>query len=118
MSTEQDSHNAVTTRALGGLIGNGRLVLVAITSESQKIVAQLRQGLNQPTLPAMLAGIHAMETRVDRLFRQALTTLFDDEALDTRLVIKWKEVYELIEEAINQTEKVTGIIETLIIKYA
>lgn len=93
-------------------------MLVAITSETQKIVAQLRQGLNQPTLPPMLAGIHAMETRVDRLFRQALTTLFDDETLDTRLVIKWKEVYELIEEAINQTEKLTGSIETLIIKYA
>jgi len=93
-------------------------MLVAITSETQKIVAQLRQGLNQPTLPAMLAGIHAMETRVDRLFRQALSTLFEDETLDTRLVIKWKEVYELVEEAINQTEKLTGIIETLIIKYA
>ena len=93
-------------------------MLVAITSETQKIVAQLRQGLRQPTLTPMLAGIHAMETRVDRLFRQALTTLFDDETLDTRLVIKWKEVYELIEEAINQTEKISGTIETLIIKYA
>lgn len=93
-------------------------MLVAITSETQKIVAQLRQGLNQPTLTPMLAGIHAMETRVDRLFREALTTLFDDEALDVRLVIKWKEVYELVEQAINQTEKITGTIETLIIKYA
>lgn len=93
-------------------------MLVAITSETQKMVGQLRQGLNQPELKPMLAGIHAMETRVDKLFRQALTTLFDDEALDTRLVIKWKEVYELVEQAINQTEKITGTIETLIIKYA
>jgi predicted phosphate transport protein (TIGR00153 family) len=93
-------------------------MLVAITGETQKIVGQLRQGLNQPSLTPMLAGIHAMETRVDRLFRQALTTLFDDQTIDTRLVIKWKEVYELIEEAINQTEKLTGTIETLIIKYA
>ena len=93
-------------------------MLVAITSEMQKIVAQLRQGLKQPTLTPMLTGIHAMETRVDRLFRDALTTLFEDETLDTRLVIKWKEVYELVEEAINQTEKLSGTIETLIIKYA
>jgi predicted phosphate transport protein (TIGR00153 family) len=93
-------------------------MLVAITSETQKVVAHLRQGLNQPTLTPMLAGVHAMETRVDRLFRQALTSLFDDETLDTRSIIKWKEVYELVEQAINQTEKLTGIIETLVIKYA
>ena len=31
------------------------------------------------------------------MFRQAITCLFDDETLDARALIKWKEVYERIE---------------------
>ena len=63
----------------------------------------------------MVAGIHAMETRSDKAFQQALTTLLNMRAW---MLIKWKEVYELIEKAINRCEKLAGFIESLMIKYS
>ena len=59
-----------------------------------------------------------METHTDRTFRQALTSLFEDNALDIRLLIQWKEIYERIEKAINQCEKLAGFTESLMVKYA
>lgn len=93
-------------------------MLVGITKETQLLVQQLRGGFRQADLKPIIAGIHAMETRSDKAFRLALTGLFDDENLDVRQLIQWKEVYELIEKAINRCEKLAGFIETLIVKYA
>ena len=99
---------------LGGLV----TMLMGITNETQKLVSLLRQGVQQPELKGVIGGIHAMESRTDKAFRQALTFLFDEEALDVRLLIQWKEVYELIESAVNRCEKLTSFIESLIVKYA
>lgn len=99
---------------LGGLVA----MLVGITKETQALVALLRHGFKHGELSAVVAGIHAMETRSDKAFQQALTTLFEDESVDARMLIKWKEVYELIEKAINRCEKLAGFIESLTIKYS
>ncbi len=93
-------------------------MLMGITNETHRLIALLRQGVQQPELAGVIAGIHAMESRTDKAFRQALAFLFDDETLDIRLLIQWKEVYELIESAVNRCEKLASFIESLMIKYA
>ena len=93
-------------------------MLMAITNETHRLITLLRQGVQQPELPGIIAGIHAMESRTDKSFRQALAFLFDDESLDVRLLIQWKEIYELIESAVNRCEKLASFIESLMIKYA
>jgi uncharacterized protein Yka (UPF0111/DUF47 family) len=92
--------------------------LVGITTETQTLIHLLRDGLNQEALAPVIAGIHATESRMDKLFRKALTQLFEDEQLDTRLLIQWKEVFEIIEKATNRTEKLASFIESLMVKYA
>ncbi len=42
----------------------------------------------------------------------------NDETLDIRLLIQWKEIYELIESAVNRCEKLASFIESLMVKYA
>jgi uncharacterized protein Yka (UPF0111/DUF47 family) len=98
---------------LSGLV----VMLVGITKETQILVQLLRQGLKNKELPTIIAGINAMESRMDKSFRQALRSLFDDTGLDTRQLIQWKEVYELIEQAVNRCEKVADLVESLIVKY-
>ncbi len=93
-------------------------MLVGITQETQTLIQHLRGGFKQPELKQVIAGIHAMESRTDKVFRQALTNLFTDDTLDTRQLIQWKEIYELLEKAINRCEKLAGFIESLIVKYA
>jgi uncharacterized protein len=98
---------------LDGLV----VMLVAITKETQVLVQLLRHGLKTKELPTIIGGINAMESRMDKSFRQALRSLFEDTGLDTRQFIPWKEVYEFIEQAVNRCERVAGLVQSLIVKY-
>lgn len=59
--------------------------------------------------------IHELENQGDELWQQAFASLFTEGAnpLD---VIKWKEIYENIEQALDATERVAEIVEEVIQK--
>jgi predicted phosphate transport protein (TIGR00153 family) len=61
--------------------------------------------------------VHRLENEGDRIVRSAIAGLFNDsqEALD---VVKWKDVYGLLEETIDKAEDVANIIERITIKHA
>lgn len=59
--------------------------------------------------------IHAIENQGDDLWQQAFASLFE-EGNSPMDAIKWKEIYEQIEEAIDATERVAEIIEEVIQK--
>lgn len=60
--------------------------------------------------------INRMENLGDKIFKKALAELFD-EIKDPVLVIKWKEVYERLEEAHNVCEDVANILESILLKH-
>ena len=61
--------------------------------------------------------INKLENTMDRVFRDALGHLFD-EIKDPILVIKWKEIYEHLENASDKCEDVADILESIAIKNA
>ncbi|MBI4837768.1 MAG: DUF47 domain-containing protein [Nitrospirae bacterium] len=61
--------------------------------------------------------INRLENRVDRDFRDALGKLFD-EIKDPILIIKWKEIYEHLENASDKCEDVANVMEAIVLKYA
>ncbi len=61
--------------------------------------------------------INSLENTGDSIFRSALAKLFE-EIKDPILVIKWKEVYEHLEEALDNCEDVANILESIVIKHA
>jgi predicted phosphate transport protein (TIGR00153 family) len=61
--------------------------------------------------------VHRLENEGDRLARQAIADLFST-GLDPIEVIKWKEVYALLESTIDKCEDVANIIERITIKHA
>jgi predicted phosphate transport protein (TIGR00153 family) len=61
--------------------------------------------------------INRLENRVDRDFRDALGRLFD-EVEDPVLIIKWKEIYEHLENASDKCEDVANVLEAIVLKYA
>jgi hypothetical protein len=61
--------------------------------------------------------INSLENRIDRLYRNALVKLFD-EVKDPIAIIKWKEVYEYLENASDACEDVANILEAIVLKYA
>jgi len=61
--------------------------------------------------------VHAIEKEGDRIFRQTVAELFNGhyKAMD---VLKWKEIYDQIERAIDQCEKIADTLEAIVLKNA
>ena len=59
--------------------------------------------------------INRLENDGDRVSREALASLFDN-GIDPMVVIRWKDIYDRLEEAIDATEAVANILEGIVIK--
>jgi predicted phosphate transport protein (TIGR00153 family) len=59
--------------------------------------------------------INRLENDGDRITREAIAALFDN-GIDPMVVIRWKDLYERLESAIDATERVANIIEGIVIK--
>jgi uncharacterized protein len=64
-----------------------------------------------------LVEIHRLENEGDDVYHAAIADLFHN-ATNPFTVIKWKEIYEKMESAIDRCENVANIIESVIIKNA
>ena len=64
-----------------------------------------------------LNAIDAMESEGDAVYRHALARLFSGEydALD---VLRWKDVIEAMEAALNTLEDVSNVVESIVLKHA
>jgi uncharacterized protein len=61
--------------------------------------------------------IHRLENEGDRIARKAVADLFSD-GRDPVDVIKWKDVYTLLEEAIDACEDAANVIERIVVTHA
>ena len=59
--------------------------------------------------------INRYENEGDRVVREALANLFE-AGIDPMLVIRWKDIFERLEDAIDATESVANILEGITIK--
>jgi predicted phosphate transport protein (TIGR00153 family) len=61
--------------------------------------------------------VHRLENEGDRIVRHAIAELFTD-GQDPTDIIKWKDVYALLEEAIDNCEDAANVIERIVVKHA
>jgi uncharacterized protein len=61
--------------------------------------------------------IHRLENDGDRIAREALASLFV-RGIDPMMVIRWKDIFERLEEAIDATERVANVLQSIVIKNA
>jgi predicted phosphate transport protein (TIGR00153 family) len=59
--------------------------------------------------------VNRLENDGDRITREAMAALFDN-GIDPMVVIRWKDIYERLENAIDACETVANILEGIIIK--
>jgi len=59
--------------------------------------------------------INRLENDGDRVTREAVASLFDN-GIDPMVVIRWKDIYERLEQAIDACESVANILEGIVIK--
>ena len=91
-----------------------------LTGVLVKSCEQLAQGLEPlpdfKDLDKYWIEIHRLENEGDRLLRSALAALFDRDGIDPMVVIRWKDIFERLEHAIDATETAMNILEGVVIK--
>lgn len=81
----------------------------------KQVVHALRDMKNAQMILDACVEINTLENEGDYLLRQAMTHLFENET-DAIELIKWKEIYERIEEALDTCEDVSNIAEGIVLK--
>jgi predicted phosphate transport protein (TIGR00153 family) len=87
-------------------------VLVGACEQLAAALAGLRQ---LEDLDQHLIEIHRLENEGDRIYRDAVAALFAN-GIDPMVVIRWKDLFTLMERAIDATETAAHILEGIVIK--
>jgi hypothetical protein len=90
------------------------VVLAAAARQVQAAIVAMRgyRDINEHIVEA-----HRLENEGDRLVREAVAALFE-VGTDPLVVIRWKDIFERLEGAIDATERAANIIEGIVIKNA
>jgi len=83
----------------------------------KQIVHSMRNMKNAKMIIDACVEINTLENEGDIIMRMTMTRLFEQEK-DPIELIKWKEIFERIEEAIDVCEDVANIVEGIVLKHA
>ena len=59
--------------------------------------------------------VNRLENEGDRVSREALASLFDG-GIDPVQIIRWKDIFDRLEDAIDACERATHILEGVVVK--
>lgn len=65
-----------------------------------------------------LVELKELEDHGDRVLRDALASLFRDDRIDPLIVIRWKDIYEALERALDACETAANVIANILVKNA
>ena len=97
------------------IIDQARILNKAI-KKVKYIVYAMRNMKNAKMILDTCVEIHTLENEGDIVMRMTISRLFECEK-DPIELIKWKEIFERIEESIDICEDVSNIVEGIVLKY-
>jgi uncharacterized protein Yka (UPF0111/DUF47 family) len=89
-------------------------VLVLTAERVAESLHELRTG---DDLGPLLMEIHRLENEADRIVRAAVASLFA-AGIDPMMVIRWKDIYDTLESAVDACETVANVLEGITLKRA
>ena len=87
-------------------------LLVAAAHEVTAALHELRNGMD---LAGHLVEIHRLENEADQIVRAAVAQLFA-HGIDPMVVIRWKDIFETLEESVDACERVANVLEGITLK--
>ena len=90
-------------------------VIVICSEEIVKIMSLLEKMKHTKEIKAGWIEVNRLENEGDDIQASAIKKLFENET-DPIEIIKWKEIYEYLESAIDKCEDTTNVVETIILK--
>ena len=89
-------------------------ILCQATAQLQLAVPHVRDFGDASTF---IHEVHRLENEGDKVSRRAVASLFR-EGIDPMVVIRWKDIFERLEQAIDACERVADVIDEIIVKNA
>ena len=90
-------------------------IVVDAVVQIEQAVSLLRSRHNLRQILVHCVEINRLENEGDEVRRQVLGTLFREEK-DVIKLIKWREIYELLEKATDVCEDVADVLQTIVLK--
>jgi uncharacterized protein Yka (UPF0111/DUF47 family) len=113
--------NAEQTADMLGIYGveatmeHACLLADVLVQSGEQVSAALRALRDSCELGPHLVEIHRLENEADRLSRDAIASLFV-AGIDPMVVIRWKDIFESLEAAVDACEHVAHVLEGIGIK--
>ncbi len=89
-------------------------LLVELADEAAELMARLE---SMQGMEPHLAAIDRLESEGDRVFNLGMARLFSGE-FDTLDVIRWKDLIEAMEAAMNAIEDISDVVEGIVLKHS
>jgi predicted phosphate transport protein (TIGR00153 family) len=90
-------------------------LLVAASRELALLLGELERV--RGSSPRIVA-IKELEDRADEVARAARASLFKDDRIDPVIVIRWKDIYEALEDAIDACDTAAHLVGNILVKNA
>jgi predicted phosphate transport protein (TIGR00153 family) len=88
-----------------------------IIAKATPILRECMDNLEKPKgLDERIIAVNSLENDGDRIEREAIASLFEGDTACTD-IIKWKDIYETIESAIDECEHVANVIESIVLRH-
>jgi predicted phosphate transport protein (TIGR00153 family) len=90
-------------------------ILVRACEQLALVLTRLKglRGVQEP-----LIELKRLEDEADRVVHDAIAALFRDDRIDPLIVIRWKDIYEALERAIDACESAANVIGNVAVKNA
>ncbi|ENZ02372.1 DUF47 domain-containing protein [Clostridium thermobutyricum] len=91
-------------------------MIIEITSELLKLMEELKKIGKRNSMVEKIREINAIEHKGDKLYRRTITNLFKNT--DPIEIIKWKDIYLILENTLDSCEQIAAIVEGVVMKHA
>jgi predicted phosphate transport protein (TIGR00153 family) len=88
-------------------------VLVQAAERLSNVLGKLRTLRN---VERELVEVKALEDEGDRIVRDAIAALFEDEEVSPRAIIRWKDIFEALEDAVDACERAANLVGNIVLK--
>ena len=91
-------------------------ILAGMAQEIDRLTNLIWDLGNEPTIQESIVRISDLENEADRLYNRMIADLFRTKGRDPIEILKWKEIYEGLENACDQCKNYTHVIGNIVVK--
>jgi uncharacterized protein len=112
----EQASDLLTLYRVEGPMEQARAQCRVLVDATESLAAALRSLRRPVEAQEHMAEIKRQEDEGDRIVRDAIASLFEDEDVNPRVIIRWKDIFEALEQAIDACETASHVIGNIIVK--